>query len=177
MQIKGWNEPKALLDEAISNGSLKSVIGIIGSSDGIIFSHASGTRDIEYKKRIEIDAIIKIASMTKLVTTIAALQLCEKGLIDLDKGMDAYLPNFAKPKILVNFSQKYKPNFKITKRTPSVRELITHTSGYVYPFFNANAMAAQKNGVTRKDDGFSSNHLNVPLAFEPGTKWELELVG
>ena len=53
MQIKGWNEPKALLDEAISNGSLKSVIGIIGSSDGIIFSHASGTRDIEYKKRIE----------------------------------------------------------------------------------------------------------------------------
>ena len=59
MQIKGWNEPKALLDEAISNGSLKSVIGIIGSSDGIIFSHASGTRDIEYKKRIEIDAIIK----------------------------------------------------------------------------------------------------------------------
>ena len=82
MQIKGWNEPKALLDEAISNGSLKSVIGIIGSSDGIIFSHASGTRDIEYKKRIEIDAIIKIASMTKLVTTIAALQLCEKGLID-----------------------------------------------------------------------------------------------
>ena len=134
MQIKGWNEPKALLDEAISNGSLKSVIGIIGSSDGIIFSHASGTRDIEYKKRIEIDAIIKIASMTKLVTTIAALQLCEKGLIDLDKGMDVCLPNFAKSKIPVNFSQKYKPNFKITKRTPSVRELITHTSGYVYPF-------------------------------------------
>ena len=172
MQIKGWNEPKALLDEAISNGSLKSVIGIIGSSDGIIFSHASGTRDIEYKKRIEIDAIIKIASMTKLVTTIAALQLCEKGLIDLDKGMDVYLPNFAKPKILVNFSQKYEPNFKIPKRIPSVRELITHTSGYVYPFFNANAMAAQKSGVTQKDDGFSSKHFNVPLAFEPGTKWE-----
>ena len=44
--------------------------------------------------------------MTKLVTTIAALQLFEKGLIDLDKGMEAYSPNFAKPKILFNFSQK-----------------------------------------------------------------------
>ena len=144
MQIKGWNEPRDLLDEATSNGSLKSVIGIIGSSDGIIFSHASGIRDIEYKKRIEIDDIIKIASMTKLVTTIAALQLFEKGLIDLDKGMDAYLPNFAKPKVLVNFSQKYKPNFKIPKRTPSVRELITHTPGYVYPFLNAKVLTAQK---------------------------------
>ena len=79
--------------------------------------------------------------------------------------MDAYLPNFAKPKILVNFSQKYKPNFKITKRTPSVRELITHTSGYVYPFFNANAMAAQKSGVTQRDDSFSSKNFNVPPGF------------
>ena len=61
MQIKGWDEPRALFDEATSNGSLKSLIGIIDSSDGIIFSHASGTRDIEYKKRIEIDAIIEIA--------------------------------------------------------------------------------------------------------------------
>ena len=118
MQIKGWNEPKALLDEAISNGSLKSVIGIIGSSDGIIFSHASGTRDIEYKKRIEIDAIIKIASMTKLATTIAELQLFEKRLIDLDKEMDAYLPNFAKPKILFNFSQKINQISKYPKELP-----------------------------------------------------------
>ena len=82
--------------------------------------------------------IIQIASMTKLVTTIAILQLVEKEKID--NQIDYYLPELANLKILKGFDQG-SPVYVEPSRRPTVRELITHTSGFTYDFLDEDVYA------------------------------------
>ena len=89
---------KKILNRAVDSGQFKSLAASVASSDQILFEHACGTRDLEGTQPMLMDSIISIASMTKLVTTIAALQLQEKGLIGLDITADKYISDLLKRK-------------------------------------------------------------------------------
>ena len=93
------------------------------------------------------DSIFAITSMTKLITTIAVLQLVEADLVELDSGLDQYLPETINPKIIQGFDKDDNPIFVDAARSPTVRELITHTSGYVYSIWNEMALSAQTRGL------------------------------
>ena len=75
---------QAVLHTAVDRGDLKVAMGMVGDSSGILMTHASGHSDASANEPVEPDAIFAIASMTKLVTTIAALQLVEDAKLDLD---------------------------------------------------------------------------------------------
>ena len=162
---------KKILNRAVDSGQFKSLAASVASSDQILFEHACGTRDLEGTQPMLMDSIISIASMTKLVTTIAALQLQEKGLIGLDITADKYISDLTNPKILSGFQLNGSPKFRNATRAPTIRELMTHTSGYVYPWWNKDAKAASSIGLYGSLDS-ENTLLNTPLAFEPGTKWE-----
>ena len=127
--MKNDDQIRAVLDQAVETGKLPMSVALVANSEGILFTHASGHRDSEKRQTMSPDSIFAIASMTKLITTIAVLQLAEAGLIDLDTGLDQYLRETVNPKIIQGFDEKDNPIFVDAERSPTVRELITHTSG------------------------------------------------
>ena len=161
----------AVLDQTIAAGKLNFAVASVGNAGGQTWSHAAGYQDAEKTKPASPDNIIQIASMTKLVTTIAALQLMEQGKLDLDTPISAYAPELNELQVLKGFEADDTPIFEKANRAPTARELMTHTAGYVYEFWNANALKGGQLGVTPSLFG-EGNYLAAPLAFQPGTAWE-----
>jgi CubicO group peptidase (beta-lactamase class C family) len=160
-----------VIDTAISEGELHFAVAAVGNTLGQLWSHSAGHRDAQKTKVAADDNIIQIASMTKLITTIGALQLVERGVLDLDTPITAYVPQLSELQVLEGFDEQDNPILENADRAPTVRELMTHTGGYVYEFWNANAKKASELGVS--ESLFSGgNYLAAPLAFEAGTAWE-----
>lgn len=160
-----------VIDTAISEGELHFAVAAAGNASGQLWSHSAGHRDAQKTSVAANDNIIQIASMTKLITTIGALQLVEQGVLDLDTPITAYVPKLSELQILKGFDEQDNPILENASRAPTARELMTHTGGYVYEIWNANAKKASELGVS--ESLFSEgNYLAAPLAFEAGTAWE-----
>ena len=169
--LKPMAKAAAVLDQTIASGKLNFAVAAVGNAGGQTWSHAAGYQDAEKTKPASPDNIIQIASMTKLVTTIAALQLMEQGKLDLDTPISAYAPELNELQVLKGFAPDDTPIFEKANRAPTGRELMTHTAGYVYEIWNANALKGSQLGVT--PSLFSEgNYLAAPLSFQPGTAWE-----
>lgn len=162
---------KSVLDNAVTSGSLNFAVAAVGGKSGQSWSYAAGHRDAEQTRPASPDNIIQIASMTKLITTIAALQLMEQGKLDLDSPISIYAPELTNLQVLKGFDVDDNPVFEKAKRAPTARELMTHTAGYVYEFWNANSLKAAQLGVSPSLLN-GGNYLAAPLAFQPGTAWE-----
>ena len=162
---------EAVINSAISNGSLNFAVAAIGGKAGQTWSFAAGHRDAEQTRPASPDNIIQVASMTKLITTIAALQLMEQGKLDLDSPISLYAPELKDLQVLKGFDADDNPIFEKAERAPTARELMTHTAGYVYEFWNADSLKAAQLGVSPSLLN-GGNYLAAPLAFQPGTAWE-----
>ena len=162
---------RAVLHKAVDRGDLRVAMGMVGDSSGILMTHASGHSDALADAPASPDAIFAIASMTKLVTTIAALQLVDQAKLELDVPVDAYLPELAALSVLEGFDDDGAPLFVDAHRAPTARELITHTSGFVYSIWNEDALTLESKGLS-SGVGSGAKMLNAPLAFQPGTAWE-----
>lgn len=168
---KPMTKAAALLDQTIADGRLNFAVAAVGNAGGQTWSHAAGYQDAEKTNVASPDSIIQIASMTKLVTTIAALQLMEQGKLDLDTPISDYAPELKDLQVLKGFEADDTPILEEAKRAPTARELMTHTAGYAYEIWNANALKGAQLGVTPSLLG-EGNYLEAPLAFQPGTAWE-----
>ena len=168
---KPMTKAAAVLDQTIADGRLNFAVASVGNAGGQTWSHAAGYQDAEKTKPASPDNIIQIASMTKLVTTLAALQLMEQGKLDLDTPISAYAPELNELQVLKGFVPDDTPILEKANRAPTARELMTHTAGYVYEIWNANALKGSQLGITPSllSEG---NYLAAPLAFQPGTAWE-----
>jgi methyl acetate hydrolase len=165
------HRPEDVLDEAVNQGNLAFAVAAFGTSEGQSWAYAAGHRDANKRHLANPNNIVQIASMTKLVTSIAALQLVERGLLALDEPADVYLAELAKLRVLTGFDANGKGKFEDTRRAPTVRELITHTAGFVYEIWNKNEVRAVSTGLAESFLG-GGNFLVNPLAFQPGTQWE-----
>ena len=101
------------------------------------------------------------------------MQLVESGQVKLDEPAATYLPELSGVKVLQDFDASTgKATLGTPKSTPTVRQLLTHTSGFAYEFFDAKLQAYVASGAvppfSTGDEGF----LKAPLMFDPGTRWE-----
>src|SRR5210317_1012131 len=129
----------ALLASSVETGRIPGVIAIAATSNGIIYEGAAGFRDISSNTEMTVDTIFQIASMTKAITSVAVMQLVEQGEIELDRAIGFYVPRFADRQVLVGFDEKDEPILRPAESSPTVRQLLTHTSGYAYEIWNADA--------------------------------------
>ena len=158
--------------EALRSGVEKRGIpcaaAIVANANNVIYSGAFGKRDSASSINATTGSIFRIASMTKAITTTAALQLVEQGKVTLDDPVSKHLPQLAKLDVLEGFDTSGKPILRPAKTPIALRHLLTHTSGFVYPTWNP--MLAQYNKVTNNARPAAVAPL-TPLLFEPGTRW------
>ena len=161
-----------ILEKHIASGDLPCAVAGVANADGTLYMGAAGLRSLDASDAMTTDTIFAIASMTKAITTVATLQLVEQGLIDLDTPITAYLPNLAHLNVLDGFDDDGEPMLSSPKSSPTTRQLLTHTSGYVYEIWNANAL--QRVASEQIDSLFveGGNGMTAPLGFSPGERWE-----
>jgi methyl acetate hydrolase len=170
---KSSNQIDQVLREAVDQKKIPGLVAMVGNADGIIYQGASGKRETAKNVPMTVDSIFRIASMTKPITSVAVMQLVESGRVKLDQPAATYLPELSQVQVLEQFDASTgKAKLRPPKTPPTVRQLLSHTSGFGYEFFDPQLHAYVATGAvpsaSQGDDGF----LKAPLVFDPGSRWE-----
>jgi CubicO group peptidase (beta-lactamase class C family) len=137
-----------------------------------VYRGAFGSAHLKGETPIRTDAVFRIASMTKAVTAVAAMQLVEQGRIDLDAPLGAVIPILGERQVLEGFGADGQPRLRPAKAPVTLRNLLTHTSGFGYDIWNAELLRYVGHaGLPGIGTGLNAA-LELPLMFDPGEKWE-----
>src|SRR5271166_552659 len=120
-----------VLRSGIAQRKIPAAVAMAASGNKILYSGAFGTRDSSGAP-VNADSIFAIASMTKAITTTAALQLVEQGKLTLDEPASKYLPRLANLEVLDGFDSTGAPKLRPAKTPVTLKHLLTHTSGFCY---------------------------------------------
>ena len=153
-----------LLEAAVARGDTPGVVALVVNRDHVLYEGAAGHLGGPSTAAMPTNAIFAIASMTKPVTSVAIVQLIERGKMKLDDPVSKYLPGFAHQQVITALnpadgSVQTAP----AKHAMTIRHLLTHTSGIGYSFSNP--------VVARLLQGAQKNEWDLPLLQEPGTRW------
>jgi CubicO group peptidase (beta-lactamase class C family) len=160
-----------ILQAAVAAGAVPGVVAMAGGPDGVLYEGAAGKRSAAADDPITPDTMMRIASMTKMVTTAAALQLIERGSLSLDAPVKEYRPEFADLPVLAGFDGD-TPQLRAPSVQATVRHLITHTSGLGYWFWDADIdHYEQVTGTPNLMPG-TIDMFKAPMVFDPGTRFE-----
>jgi CubicO group peptidase (beta-lactamase class C family) len=160
-----------LLAQAVQDGSLPGVIATVGDGEGVLYEGIHGRVSVEDDEPVRADTLFWIASMTKPLVSVAAVQLIERGELELEQEVAEILPAFGELSILEGFDGE-SPRLRQPTRTVTVRHLLTHTSGCGYWFDNPDVLRYHRiTGVPDPLSG-SAEMLRVPRLFEAGERWE-----
>lgn len=159
------------LKAAVTASGLAGVVVAVGNRDGMDFEAAYGVRDTASATPMTDDTQFQIASMTKAVTSVAALQCVERGLLSLDEPVSRWLPELADAEVIEGFDDAGAPILRPAVRPITLRHLLTHTSGLGYDFMNATQARVREHQGGAAPHG-SKAALIGPLLFDPGDRWE-----
>lgn len=160
----------AKVEELIATRRLAGASVMITRKGRVVYNKTFGLRDIENEKPMEADTIFRIYSMSKAISSAAAMILSDEGKIDIDDPIANYLPEFKKVKVWKEGEAVAPAN------APTVRDLLRHTTGYSYggtgiPEVDQKQKAADPFARENTLAEFSKRMATVPLAFEPGKGW------
>ena len=162
----------AVLRAAVSSGDVPGVVAMAADDSGVIYQGAFGRRSLASDAPMTLDTVFRIASMTKAITGTAAMQMLEQGKLSLDQPAGEIVPELAAPQVLEGFDAAGKPLLRPAREKITLRNLLTHTSGFVYDTWNANmSRYARDTGMPAARTGKLAA-LHAPLGFEPGERWE-----
>lgn len=161
----------AVLRQAVEAGEVPGVVALAASDAGVIYEGAFGERDLAAGPAMTLDTVFRIASMTKAITSVAAMQLVEAGGLALDEPIGGVLPELAEPFVLQGFEASGKPRLRPAKRPITLRHLLTHTAGFGYEMLSGDLVRYA--AVTKTPSGSTGKlaSLRLPLLFDPGEKW------
>ena len=145
---------------------------MIARGGRIGYAEAFGLRDREAAAPMTLDAIFRIASMTKPMTSVAAMMLAEEGRLEIAAPVAGYLPEFAEMTVGVERRR--------AERTMTVQDLLRHTSGLTYADFGDSPVQMIWRDANLRDESETIAQLcerlgRLPLMFEPGTTWEYSM--
>jgi CubicO group peptidase (beta-lactamase class C family) len=169
-------QPHAGIDAALSRAAkakeVPGVVALAATDAGILYEGAFGLRDIVDGPAMSRDSVFRIASMTKAVTSVAAMQLVEQGKLQLEEPIGNVLPELAEPRVLEGFNPSGAPRLRPAKRPITLRHLLTHTAGFGYEMWNPELFRyVTVTGMPSFMTGKLAA-LRAPLVFDPGERWE-----
>ncbi len=170
-----------VIQQYIDSGWIAGAIALVAKNGNIVYHKALGFDDKEQNKRLQKDAIFRIASQTKAITSVAVMQLYEEGKLLLDDNISKYIPAFKNPVVVDRFNKTDSTYTTVpAKREITIRDLLTHTSGIAYAQIGSemsNAIygkAGIMGGIGLKT-GTSAENIQklaaLPLMHQPGEKF------
>ena len=158
------------LRTGIQRRNIPAVTAMVANAGKITYQGAFGTRAAASGVKVTPDSIFAIASMTKAITSVAAMQLVDQGKLTLDEPASKHLPDLAKLEVIEGFDPSTgKPKMHTVRKPITLKHLLTHTSGLAYPQWSEVMMQYTK--ATGKSFRPAPVAPMAPLIFEPGTRW------
>lgn len=157
-------------EQVFAQANLPGAVGLIVGREGTRYSRGLGVADVETGTAMGEDTLCQIASMTKALVSVAAMQLVEDGRLALDAPIGAVLPALADPQVLTGFDAGGQPLLRSARRPLSLRHLLTHTAGFGYFFIHPEVL--QYFGAVGPPAPGSLGSIRMPLLFDPGERWE-----
>jgi methyl acetate hydrolase len=161
-----------LLAAGVMNGHVPGVVAALVDKNGLTYLGSAGERTIGTGDVMTTDTVGAIASMTKAITGAAVMQLVEQGHLDLDAPAETYCAEFASPQVLEGFDDAGQPILRNARSQVTLRNLLTHTSGYAYDFTDANLTKWHEATNTPRSLSRRFDSIKTPLMFDPGTQWQ-----
>lgn len=160
-----------VLERAVERGAVPNVVAVAADRSGPIYEGAAGPIAPGDSRTVDADTEYRIMSMTKMIVTAAALQQRDGGRLDFDAPVADYYPAFADQQVLDGFDGD-EPRYRAPASDATVRQLVTHTSGLGYWFWNADLARWQ---VATENPGVlagTAEFLEAPMTFDPGTGYQ-----
>jgi methyl acetate hydrolase len=166
------NNADAVLNRAVGNGDVPGVAAGVTGRDETLYAGAHGVRALGKGAAMSTDTVMFLASMTKPITTAAAMQLAEQGKLNLDEPAAKALPEIGAIQVLEGYDGAGAPILRPPKSQITARQLLTHTSGFVYPFWNEDILRYYSSKRAPGLETATRASFKVPIVFDPGTRWQ-----
>ena len=174
LSAEGLERLRAELDTLVERGVFPGIVGMVARRGKVAFAHAAGQLDVETGAAMQLDSLLRIYSMTKPITSVAAMLLVEDGALELDAPVARWLPEWRKMTVL-------KGDERVPAATPiTVRHLLTHTAGLSYGYYGDTEVDRLYRAAGLIDDWDYLTHdtrelvaklAHIPLLFQPGARW------
>ena len=164
----------------ITTGKISGAVLLIQQHGQPVLFESFGFRDVDSKRPMTTDTIFRLYSMSKVVTSVAAMMLVDDGKLSLDDPLSKYIPAFADVKVGVEKRDqdgKRLIALEPLKRPITIEDLLRHTSGLTYGFYGDSAVRKlYVNSDLFEGDfdnaEFAERLAKLPLAEQPGTLWD-----
>ena len=166
------------LQQQVDSSRIAGAVGLVLRDGKVVYEHAVGYADKESGRRMSTDAMFRIASQTKALTSIAIMMLLEEGKVALSNPVSRFIPAYARTTVMVN--GEVVP----AKRPITIRDLLTHTAGISYGTDSALATLYREKGLgpaagwgwytADKDEPVCSTMerlASLPFLRQPGEAW------
>lgn len=161
----------------VESGATAGVVILVARNDKVAYEKAFGKASIEHDVAMQSDSLFRLYSMTKPITSVALLQLYERGEFQLNDPLSKYIPEFANLSVYIGEDEDGSIQTEALQRQPTIHDVFRHTAGFSYGLFGNTGvdLLYQENGI----DYFKLNSLEhlieklsvTPLAYQPGTQW------
>lgn len=163
---------QSVLTSATGRGAVPGVLAAVATDAGVVFEGAAGVRTLGQPAAMTTDTVSWFASMTKAVTGACAMQLVERGKLSLDEPAARVCPELGGVQVFEGFDEAGQAKLRPAKGTVTLRNLLTHTSGFSYEIWNGDvARELEQRGVGNVLSGTRAT-LNRPLVRDPGLSWD-----
>ncbi len=166
------------IEGEVAAGRIPGAIVLIQRHGRPVYFECFGKRDVEKGTPMTADTIFPIHSVTKTITSVAAMMLIDRGKIALDDPVSKYIPSFAGMKVGVESKDDSgRPVLDLVplRRPINIEDLLLHTSGITYGFYGEGLVKAAYDGIYLGDfdnAGFAERIAKLPLAEQPRTLWD-----
>ena len=161
-----------VLERAVDTGVVPGVVALAADDNGVIYEGAFGKREIGKDAAMTLDTVVWIASMSKAVTSVAAMQLVEQGRLGLDEPLAERVSGLAGIQVLEGFDAAGAPRLRPPRRPITLRHLLTHTAGFSYDFWNEDMVRYYQHAGVPGIAECKNATLQTPLVCDPGERWE-----
>jgi methyl acetate hydrolase len=164
-----------VLSGAVGSGAVHGVVAMATNREETLYEGAFGERTIGSGVAMTPDTVVWIASMTKALTSVAAVQLVERGKLDLDAPAAKIVPEIGQAQVLTGFDAAGKPQLRPPKRAVTLRHLLTHSAGFSYDIWNTDMQKVQAALGIPSVTECKNKALELPLIADPGEAWKYGL--
>jgi CubicO group peptidase (beta-lactamase class C family) len=164
----------------VAKGTIPGAITLIARHGKVAYFEATGVLDPETRAPMGKDAIFRIYSMSKPITSVAAMMLAEQGKLTLDEPVAKYIPAFKEMNVGVESKGEHgqaELHLVGAKKPITIQDLLRHTSGFTYGFFGDLLVKKAYLDANIYEGDFDNAEFverlaKLPLAFQPGTTWD-----